>query len=71
MTEHIELVFILQNRIEEGIVYFFLTDYIQSKFAVNIGVPRYYLDFLIRVKLEFLYFIWDPKLSWCIYSKTD
>ena len=40
MREHIELVYILQNRVEIGIVYFFLADYIQSNFALNIGVPR-------------------------------
>ena len=38
--ENIELVYILQKRVEMGIVYFFLTDYIQSNFAINIGVPR-------------------------------
>ena len=40
MREHIELMYILQCRVENGIVYFFLTDYIQSNFATNIGVPR-------------------------------
>ena len=39
MSEHIELVYILQNRVENGIVYF-LTDYIQRNFAFKIGVPR-------------------------------
>ena len=32
MREHTELVYILQNRVEKGIVYFFLTDYIESNF---------------------------------------
>ena len=40
MREHFELMYILQNRVENGIVYFFLTDYIQRNFAFNIGVPR-------------------------------
>ena len=44
MREHIELVYILQNRVEYGIVYFFLTDYIQRNFIFNIWVPRLYLD---------------------------
>ena len=39
MIEHIEMVYILQNRVEKGIVYFW-TEYIQSNFAFYIGVPR-------------------------------
>ena len=39
-----ELVYILQNREKSGIVYFFLTDYIQKNLVLNIGVPRKYLD---------------------------
>ena len=45
MREHIDLVYTLQNRVEKCILYFFLSDYIQSSFAFNSGVPRYYLDF--------------------------
>ena len=40
IREQTELVYIRQNRVEKGIVYFFLTDYIQSNFSFNIGVPR-------------------------------
>ena len=39
IREHIELVYILENRVEKSIVYF-LTDYIQSNFAIKIRVPR-------------------------------
>ena len=49
MREHIELVYIIQNKVEKGIVYF-LTDYINRNFAFNIGVPRLYLDFFDSIK---------------------
>ena len=45
MREHIELVYILQNRVERGIVYF--SDRLYSKqYATNIGVLRKYLDYI-------------------------
>ena len=49
MREHIELVYIIQNKVEKGIVYF-LTDYINRNFAFNIGVPRLNLDFFDSIK---------------------
>ena len=49
MREHIELVYIIQNKVEKGIVYF-LTDYINRNFAFNIGVPRFNLDFFDSLK---------------------
>ena len=48
MREHIELVYIFQNRVEKIIVYFFW----QSNFAFNIGVPRQYLDFFDSGKIR-------------------
>ena len=36
MREHIELVYILQKKVEKGIVYF-LTDYNQSHFLLPLG----------------------------------
>ena len=47
MREHTELVYTLQNRVENSIAYFFLTEYMQSNFAFNIAVPRLYLDFFL------------------------
>ena len=41
MREHMELVYVFQKKVEKGIVYFFLTGYIQRNFAINIGVPKY------------------------------
>ena len=52
MREHIELVYILQNRVEKSIVYFFLTYYIQSHFVSNIGAPKKYLDFFDSRKIR-------------------
>ena len=53
-----ELVYILQKRVEYGILYFFLTDYIQSNFVFSIGVPRKYLDIVdlgkIRISVFYL-----------------
>ena len=37
MREHIELMYVLQNRVENGDVFFFLTDYIQSHFVLSLG----------------------------------
>ena len=59
-----------------------MTDYIQSNFVYNIGVPRLYLYFWIRVKLEFgilherAYWVgvYTPKQSrkgHCIFYITD
>ena len=50
MREHIELVYIIKNKVEKEIVYFFLTDYINRNFAFNIGVPRLNLDFFNSIK---------------------
>ena len=47
-----ELMYIFQNRVEKGIVYFFLTDYIQRNFVFNIDIPRYYLDFFDSRKIR-------------------
>ena len=68
MREHIDLLYILQKGVEKGIVYFFLTDYIQSSFVFNIGVPTEYLDFFdlcnirisvfyMRAQTEFVYIL--------------
>ena len=38
--EHIELVYILQKKSRKWHCIIFMTDYIQSNFALNIGVPR-------------------------------
>ena len=58
MRERIELVYILQKRVEYGIVYFYLTDDIQSNFSFNIEVPRQYLDFFdsgrIRISVYYM-----------------
>ena len=52
MREHTELDYIPQNRVEYGIVYFFMKDYIQSNFVFKIGVPKYYLDFVDSGKIR-------------------
>ena len=44
MREHPELVYILQNKVEYGIVYFFNRLY-SEPFSFNFVAPRYYLDF--------------------------
>ena len=58
VREHIEVVYILQKRVEKGILYFFLSDYIQSNIAFNIGLPRKYLDYFdsgkIRISVFFM-----------------
>ena len=67
MREHIEFMYKVQNRVDKGIVYF-LTDYINSNFSFNIGVPRLYLDvfdsikyrisvFYIREHMELVYIL--------------
>ena len=44
-----ELVYILQNRVENGIVYFFLTDYIQTNFILTLGcLDNIYIFFVSR-----------------------
>ena len=41
-----------QEQSRKGHCIFFLSDYIQSKFACNIGVPREYLDFFDSGKIR-------------------
>ena len=48
MREHTELVYILQNRVEKGIVYFFLQIIFRAIFFYS-GARRYYLDFFLFV----------------------
>ena len=56
MRDHTELVYILQNRVEQCIVYFFLTDYIQRNFVFNIGLSKQYLDFFNSGKIKIFLF---------------
>ena len=52
MRELIELVYILQNRVEKKHCIFFLTDYFQSNCVFNIGVPRLYLELFDSRKIR-------------------
>ena len=56
MTEHIELVFILQNRIEEGIVYFFRQIIFRAILLLTLECLDNIYIFSDRVKLELWYF---------------
>ena len=51
MREHIELVYILQNRVEKGILHFSERLY-SEQFACNIGVPKLYLYFPYSCKIR-------------------
>ena len=64
------LVYILQNRVKQGIVYFFLTDYIQSNFVFNIQVPRQYVYFFDQGRIRISVFYMREHMELCIYSKT-
>ena len=51
MREHTELVCILQNTLEKGIVFF--SDRLYSEpFSFNFGASRYYLDFFNSRKIR-------------------
>ena len=62
MRENIELVYILQNKVEKGI-YIFMTDYIQSNFDFNIGVPIKYLVFFDSLKYRISVFYWSEHME--------
>ena len=65
MTEHSDSVYILQNRVELGIVY--ISNRLSSDpISFTIGAPRYYLDPFDSRKFEFRYFTLDSISSWCI-----
>ena len=70
MREHIELVYILQNRVEKGIVYFFWHIVFRVILLLTLGCLDNIYIYLIPVEIEFLYFTWESLWSWCIYSKT-
>ena len=57
-----ELVYILQNS-TIGHCIFFLTDYIQSNFVFNIGVPRLYLDFSDSGKIRISVFYMRERIE--------
>ena len=73
MREQFELVYILQNRVEKGIVFFILTDYIQSNFAFNIGVPRVYLDFLDlgKIRISLFYMRENTELVYILQNRVE
>ena len=56
IREHIELVYILQNSVEKGIVNFFSQIILRAILVLTLGCLDNIQIFLIRVKLEFLYF---------------
>ena len=72
MRENIELVYILQNRVEKGIVYF-LTDYIQRNFVFNIAVPRYYLNYfdLGKTLISVFYMIEHTDLVYILQNRVE
>ena len=73
MREHIELIYILQNRVENGIVYFFVTNSIQSNFVFNIGVPRQYLYFfdLGRIRIFVFYMGEHMELVYIFQNRVE
>ena len=70
-TERIELAYILQNRVEKGIVYFLWQIILRAILFLTLGFLDYIYIFSIRVKFEFWCLTWESILSWCIYSKTE
>ena len=65
MREHIELVYILQNRVELGMVY--ISNRLFSEpVSFTIGAPSYHLDFFDSRKFEFWYFTLESILNWWI-----
>ena len=73
MRDHIELVYILQNRVEKGIVYFFLTYYIQSNFSFDIRVPRQYLYLFDsgRIRISVFYMREHTELVYVLQKRVE
>ena len=74
--------FIYSKKSRIGHCIFFMTDYIQSNFVFNIGVPREYLDFFdsgkiricvfyMREHMELVYSPKQRKIGHCIFFLTD
>ena len=59
MRVHIELVHILQNTVEKGIVYFFWQIIFRGILILTLGCLDNISIFSIRLKLEFLHFTWE------------
>ena len=72
MREHIELVYILQKKVENGIVYFLWETIFRAILLLTLGCLDNIIRFFsIRIIIEFLYITWGSILRWCIYSKTE
>ena len=71
MSKHTVLVYILQNRVEKGIVYFFWQIIFRAILLLTLGSLDNIKMFLILINIEFLYFTWESILCWFIYSKTE
>ena len=73
MREHIELVFIHQNIVEKGIVNFFFTDYIQSNFAFNVGVPILYLVYFYsrKIRISVFYMREHTELVYILQNRVE
>ena len=71
VREHIELVYILQNRVQECIIYFFWEIILRAILFLTLRCLNNILIFSIRVKLEVVYFTWESILSWFIFYNTE
>ena len=71
MRENSELVYILQNRVEQGILYYILQIIFRAILFLALGCLDYIQIYTILLKLLFRYFTRESILSSCISSKTQ
>ena len=68
-----EWVYILGNRVERRIEYFFWQIIFRAILLLTILLITQIIFrfFSIRLKIEFLYFTWESIRNWCIYPKQS